>query len=235
MLFGGLGSADPNARDYLEAVYTEWGGGGAFDVFALHPYISTLYRYPDNQLMLDPRDYMHYESPTIIQKFLDRLTFWGDAGKELWATELGWNSAKGVPEAYNCPAIAEQLVYDTEQADYLTAGFDILLNEPVWSSPPNQPALTKVFWYSFNDTSATINCNPTQTASEVASPRAWSPSWNVDTNPLLSPQLDVVPWSFGLYNGNYWPKLSQCYYRNYPVRPTVCYEVYLPTLMLDAQ
>ncbi|HIQ04763.1 MAG TPA: hypothetical protein EYH31_03605, partial [Anaerolineae bacterium] len=40
VLFGGLGSADPNARDYLVNVYSSQ-STVPFDVFALHPYVST--------------------------------------------------------------------------------------------------------------------------------------------------------------------------------------------------
>ncbi len=228
VLFGGLGSADPNARDYLVAFYGEFVGSGPFDVFALHPYISTEYRYTDGRLMLDPQDYMHYESPTIIQKFLDRLTVEGDGGKDLWATELGWNSAKGVPEGDNCPAIAEQLVSETEQANYLTASFDILFDEPQW--PPGSSAITKIFWYQFSDTTGAVECNPTSVASEGQS-RHWSPSWNDSSNALLALQLDIVPWYFGLYDSARKPKLSQCHYRYYPERPTSCYGIYLPTVL----
>lgn len=54
VVFGGLGGADINARDYLLQVY-----GSAtsltYDVFALHPYPSTQYRYWDGRLMVNPR------------------------------------------------------------------------------------------------------------------------------------------------------------------------------------
>ncbi len=59
VIFGGLGSADPNARAYLAQAY----GSGislVYNVFALHPYPSTLYRYWDGRLMVAPQDYMHY-------------------------------------------------------------------------------------------------------------------------------------------------------------------------------
>jgi hypothetical protein len=225
VLFGGLGSADPNADDYLRDCYGEFGGSGPFDVFALHPYISTEYRYTDGRLMLDPQDYMHYEPPTIIQKFLDRLTSEGDGGKDLWATESGWNSAKGVPAGDNCPAIAEQLVSRVEQANYLTSGFDILFNEPEWN--PGAPAITKIFWYQFSDTTGAVECNPTLAAG-AGQGRQWSPSWNASSNALLSPQLDTVPWYFGLYDSDRKPKLAQCHYRCYP---DPCYGIYLPTLL----
>ncbi len=225
VVFGGLGSADPNARDYLVTLYGELADPSPFDIFALHPYISTEYRYTDGRLMLNPQDYMHYEPPTIIQKFLDRLTSEGDGGKDLWATELGWSSARGVPEGDNCPAIAEQLVSRVEQANYLTTGFDILFNEPEWN--PGSPAIAKIFWYQFSDTTGEVDCNTTSVASKGQS-RQWSPSWNVSSNALLSPQSDTVPWYFGLYDSARNPKLSQCHYRSYP---DPCYGTYLPMIL----
>ena len=225
VVFGGLGGADINARDYLLQVY-----GSAtsltYDVFALHPYPSTQYRYWDGRLMVNPQDYMHYDSPTIIKKFQDVLSARGHAYKSIWATELGWNSAAGSPPAQNCAAINEALVTRWAQASYLTKGFDILFKETGWT--PYLPGVTKVFWYQYRDTGACINCQAAAAAGG-AQAFAWSPAWNVLTPGATCPpeRPDLVDWWFGLYQGDFVPKPAQAAFACYP---RTC-GAYLPLLL----
>ncbi|NOZ72807.1 MAG: hypothetical protein GXP38_13005 [Chloroflexi bacterium] len=227
VLFGGLGSADPNARDYLVSVYSSQ-STVPFDVFALHPYVSTLYRYPDGRLMVNPQDYMHYESPTIIKKFKDELSLNGDAFKRIWATEQGWNSAIDSPRSAGCSAISEALVDRASQAHYLTSGFDILFTETGWSV--YSPSITKIFWYQYRDTGACVDCQTALAASSLSSSQSfsWSPSWNAAPASAQCPpeHPDLVDWWYGLYQGDFVPKPAENAFREYPQRP-----IWLPTIL----
>ncbi|OIO95176.1 MAG: hypothetical protein AUK03_05795 [Anaerolineae bacterium CG2_30_64_16] len=223
--FGGLGSADPLARDYLIQVYDST-TSPAYDVFALHPYPSTMYRYWDNRLMVNPQDYLHYESPTIVKKFQDVLTARGHAYKSIWATELGWNSAAGSPPAQNCAAINEALVTRWTQASYLTKSFDILFKETGWTS--YLPGVIKIFWYQYRDTGACINCQAAAAAGG-AQAFAWSPAWNVLAPGATCPpeRPNLVDWWFGLYQGDFVSKPAQAAFGCYP---RTC-SAYLPLLL----
>ncbi len=225
VVFGGLGSADPLARDYLIQVYDST-TSLAYDVFALHPYPSTLYRYWDGRLMVTPQDYMHYENPTIIRKFQDELAANGHAYKTIWATELGWNSAAGSPPAQNCAAINEALVTRWAQASYLTKSFDILFKETGWTS--HLPGVIKIFWYQYRDTGACINCAAAAAASG-AQAFAWSPAWNALAPGATCPpeRPNLVDWWFGLYQGDFVPKPAQAAFGCYP---RTC-SAYLPLLL----
>ncbi len=225
VVFGGLGSADPNARDYLIQIYDST-TSPAYNVFALHPYPSTMYRYSDGRLMVDPQDYLHYESPTIIKKFQDELAANGQASKPIWATELGWNSAAGSPPAQNCVAINEALVTSGAQASHLTTSFDILFKETGWTS--NLPGVTKIFWYQYRDTGTCVKCS-TVVAASGAQAFTWSPSWNARFSGATCPAdaPDLVDWWFGLYQGDFVPKLAQFSFGCYP---RTCGD-YLPMLV----
>jgi hypothetical protein len=223
VVFGGLGSADTNAADYLTAFYDELGTaypgrGGPFDIFALHPYMSTLYRDGSQNLLVDPNDYLHYESPTIIAKFQDIISGSNphgidDGHVEIWATELGWNSAKG---AETCSAIVEQLVTGEEQAQYLEDGYDILLRETSWDD--GTPGVTKVFWYQYRDTGVILDCADTTGDRH-------SPSWYASRpqrQDFFAAGLRPAHWWYGLYDGAFVPKSSQLAFRDFTARgPTV--------------
>jgi hypothetical protein len=228
VLFGGLGSADPNADEYLRQVYLSLASPSPYNVFALHPYVSTLYRYPDGRLMVNPVDYMHAELPTIMEKFLTRLSTNGDAFKRIWATELGWNSAIDSLHSAGCNAISEALVDRASQAHYLTSGFDILFTETGWSA--YSPSITKIFWYQYRDTGACVDCQTALAASSLSSSQSfsWSPSWNAASAGAQCPpeQPDLVDWWYGLYQGDFVPKPAEDAFRRYPQRP-----MYLPTIL----
>lgn len=74
---------------------------------------------------------------TIIDKFVRRMEQNDDAGKKVWVTEVGWNSAQGEP---NAPALVVDRI---TQAFYLQKGFDILDNQA--------RAVDKIFWYKYQD------------------------------------------------------------------------------------
>ena len=220
VVFGGLGSADTNAADYLYEFYDELGNaypgrGGPYDIFALHPYMSTLYRDASQNLLVDPQDYLHYESPTIIAKFQDIISGNNphgidDGQVEIWATELGWNSAKG---AETCSAIVDQLVTREEQAQYMDDGYDILLSETTWDD--GSPGVTKVFWYQYRDTGVILDCADT---SSVRHSPSWYASHPQQTD-VIAAGLRPAHWWFGLYDGAFVPKPSQLAFRDYTARP----------------
>ena len=220
VVFGGLGSADTNAAAYLYEFYTELGNaypgrGGPYDIFALHPYMSTLYRDASQNLLVDPQDYLHYESPTIIAKFQDIISgsnphHINDGQVEIWATELGWNSAKN---AETCSAIVDQLVTRDEQAQYLDAGYDILLSETSWDD--GTPGVTKVFWYQYRDTGVILDCADTSSVRH-------SPSWytsRLQPTGVIAAGLRPAHWWYGLYDGAFAPKPAQLAFRDYTARP----------------
>lgn len=224
VLFGGLGSADSNALTYFDQVYDS-ASSLTYDVFALHPYLSTMYRYSDGRLMVDPQDYLHYESPTIIKKFQIELAANGHANKPIWATELGWNSAAGSSLSANCPAINEALVTAQAQAHYLARSFDILFKETGWNA--TTPGIVKIFWYQYRDTGACVKCSAAVAAGS-GQPFGWSPSWNVQRSAASCPtdRPNLVDWWFGLYQGDFVPKPAQGAFGCYP---KIC-TAYLPML-----
>ncbi|MCX6050777.1 MAG: cellulase family glycosylhydrolase, partial [Chloroflexi bacterium] len=105
VLFGGLGGVDRNAMTYFGTVLDKIQANPIpFDLFALHPYPSGEYNKVDGRVELEPGYYLRGEIEarpgTILTKFrqtLDDTTFFppNQTGKPIWATELGWNSAKG--------------------------------------------------------------------------------------------------------------------------------------------
>ncbi|HUW14175.1 MAG TPA: hypothetical protein VM537_30920, partial [Anaerolineae bacterium] len=230
VVFGGLGSADGNAAAYLREFYAAWSAAhpaqpAPFDILGIHPYLSTLYRDGSGQLLRDPKDYLRYESPTIIAKFQDILAGSNPAGiddgqKDIWATELGWNSARG---AETCAAIRDQLVYRSEQAQFLRDGFDILLRETAWDD--GAAGVSKVFWYQYRDTGVFLDCGGTGGGSGAAmGAPLLSPSWHGSA--LAQAQASLAPdggqlvhWWFGLYDGAFVAKPAQVAFQAY-VAPT---------------
>ena len=245
VLFGGLGSADNAALNYLEAVYAHLPTPSPFDILAIHPYFSV--EYDPGNLKLKPAAYLlrnEIGAPTIIHKFLAEMAQHGDGNKAVWVTELGWNSAIDSPLSANCPAINNQLVDHEQQAAFLQESFDILFKQTAWdwlnpelalqisesstaessTSGPSLtvPSITKIFWFQYRDTGIQIDCNRTQSrmsASEQAQSGAR--------------ELEVVDWWYGLFDGNFQPKAAHDAFRCYPhaVSGAGCvHGVFLPTI-----
>lgn len=220
VIFGGLASAWNNATDYLLKVYqfldSDQGGARPFDYFALHPYF-------DDTHGLDPSMYMHaseHMTPTlgdrtIIDKFVRIMEAKGDAGKKIWITEVGWNSAKGESNV-NC--LANVVVDIVSQAIYLKKGFDILYNEA--------RSVDKIFWYQYMDTRSDA-CN-------TASPQhtVWSvPKPARDLFDPYSPTANE-PGYYGLYGADkHTPKLSQCAFAAYPQPCAQIRSLFLPLIL----
>lgn len=153
ILFGGLGSAWDDSRDYLEAVYNALGNARPFDYLAIHPY---------PKASTDPINYLHSDIgyQTIIDKFLETMFNHGDNNKKIWITEIGWNStADNDPEPW-CKT--QLLVTEPQQALYLKQGFDILFNEVHLWNDPNTPAIEKIIWYQYIDIGILYTCAPIQ-------------------------------------------------------------------------
>ncbi len=219
VLFGGLGSAWDDAHDYFVDVYGRLATPRPFDIFALHPY------YTDTvSITVDPMDYMHHESPTILEKFLRTLADGGDWEKKFWITEVGWNSAKGDPAAA-CRG-AHTLVSQYEQATYLTSSFDILFTEVIDLATGTTPMVEKVFWYQHADSNA---------ARAEACPPGFTRSGGSISTLSLRPLADedAVPWNYGLYRydgdrGQWRAKPAQCAFQRYP---RACAWLFLPVVL----
>jgi hypothetical protein len=193
VLFGGLASAWHDSHDYLRAVYheldTTLDGARPFDALAIHP-------YPRKGEGPNPAVYMFADRKlgyaTILDKFLETMAEHGDSQKPIWVTEIGWNSAR---QSRNRPTCFNAvLVQESEQARYLTAMFDILLNDvPLWGQPGTH-AVTKVFWYQYMDVGTLDPC-------------------------VLGSAARPLPkdWWFGLYRGDkVTPKPGWCAFVAYP-------------------
>jgi hypothetical protein len=194
VIFGGLASAWQDSHDYLRAVYAELdanlGAARPFDALAIHP-------YPRKGEGPDPSVYMFAERKlgyeTILDKFLETMAEQGDGDKAIWVTEIGWNSAR---QSRNRPTCLHRvLVQESEQAHYLTAMFDILLNDVHFWGQPGARAVEKVFWYQYMDVGTLDPC-----AAGGAAARALPKDW----------------W-FGLYRGDkVTPKPGWCAFVAYP-------------------
>jgi len=210
VVFGGLGSADPNALSYALSTFNTLVTFSPvpFTIFATHPYHSIFYKTADGRVENDPAYYMRgeiqYRPATIVQKFREKLddSYYflpAEQGKAIWATELGWNSSQG---SMTCSNYQELVVTQAEQACYLQRGFHSLFNL--------SPTVAKVFWYQYHDTGQEIeeaDCGVAGQASTLTT--LPSPSWvesDVADYFLQASNVSVVtvPWEFGLYNGNIW-------------------------------
>lgn len=222
VLFGGLGSAWNDSRDYLVDVYGEWNSAGHFDYFAVHPYF-------DDTHGLDPAVYMHSDPgyDTILDKFMETMHGRGDGSKKTWITEVGWNSAQGHPDVgckWNVVITAQ------EQATFLKIGFDILFNEvDLWATPWIR-AVNKAIWYQYMDIG--------QRYDDVCwAGMAGGMGWKGYVPAAMSRVVGAgqatsnpdVPWWFGLYHGDKkTPKPSQCAFMAYPGE---CRQVFLPVVL----
>lgn len=122
ILLGGLFPTPRNGlslEDFLGGLY-RGGGRGLFDAVALHPYART------------PRDAIDRvaQARAVMRRF-------GDSGKPIWITEVGWASA-GTP-----PGL---VVGPQGQASYLRRMFELA------AADRRRLGIAGVVWYSLNDT-----------------------------------------------------------------------------------
>jgi len=247
VVFGGLVSADDNSSNYLSDFYTALrinhnSVATPFDIFGIHPYPSTQYTDATGKRLLDPDLYLHKGAPTIFDKFhtvlkgLNNLSR-NDSNKDIWVTEIGWNSAVGSDASlkHTCMAAEELWVTPDQQTAYLPASFNILFKETAWPSE-NRASVTKIFWYQYRDTSLNLN----KSTQCLNWPAKGSISWYLTDwyRYLFGPSTTdsvTVPWSYGLYNGDFQPKFGVfCTFKTYPNAPDDCYNfnhrVYLPII-----
>ena len=250
VVFSGLVSPDNTARDYLAGVYAALesehnSAETPFDLFAVHPYPSGQYVDANGNFLLAPGDMWLAELPTVFSKFHDTLLGINalnrnDSDKDIWVTEFGWNSAKGSDQDNEdvCIAAEEDWVTEGQQENYLATGLNILFEDTAWPNEDRQ-SITKAFWYQYRDTGAELNV----LSDCVDWPDRNSYNWYLSYmyNYLFGPSEDevvVVPWSFGLYDGNFQPKYgTHCAFKEYPNWPDACYnfdyQVFLPTINSD--
>jgi len=248
VVFSGLVSSDNIARDYLADVYAALESEHnsietPFDLFAVHPYPSGQYVDANGNFLLAPDDMWLTELPTVFDKFQqvllgrDNVLGRDDSDKDIWVTEFGWNSAKGSEQdnADVCVAAEKDWVTQGEQENYLANGLSILFEDTAWPDEDRQ-SITKAFWYQYRDTGAELNV----LSDCVDWPDRNSYSWyrTYMYNYLFGPDDEesvVVPWSFGLYDGNFQPKDgTHCAFKEYPNWPDACYNfdylVFLPVI-----
>jgi hypothetical protein len=214
ILFGGLDHVWATSQ-YLEPVYDaldqDWDGARPFDILAVHPYFVTR----ESQFILDPNVYLwEVDDPshTILDKYLAYMASRGDGDKDIWITEIGWNSALDNPAIENCPGIRPWCVTRTEQAQYLRDSFDILFKE-VTDPQGNHDRVKAIVWYQYQDTSSSL--------AELAAKLSIS----LETLPH-DPQT-ICPADWGLVDGNGEPKPSCWAYQAYRRRWTM----YVPVML----
>lgn len=223
---GGLGGITDDAFAYFNAFYqsVEALPDSVYDVLALHPYPFKI----AGQNWRDPKVYLYYGlrtgERTRLDRFMNRVTLARDQGKPIWITEVGWNSAQGQP---TCGGYGEDFVTRAEQVTYLVDSFDILFKESTWRSGRSlsAPGVTNIFWYQYHDTAFGVNCaRQRSSAAALAAPSAYN-AWP-GSHPAAT-GTGVIPWHFGLFDGNLQPKPAWCAFGAYPQR---CQAVYLPVI-----
>ena len=224
IVYGGLAQAFEDTQTYFFSTQTEFGGIGIYpyDVLGSHPYTdgrqgSGGCATPSNPNRdchgIDPQTYM-FNSPgynNIFDPFLESMANRGHGDTNIWATEIGWNSSlgSGLSEP-TCQAHA--LVYETDQADYLKPGFDIMFNDiTLWGQSEN--AIEKAFWFGLMDFAL---LNEEVGCADIPPDRALS-------------------MSFGLYRGDLAQKPVWCDFRAYPdnCEDLEIYDLYLPLTVRD--
>jgi hypothetical protein len=213
ILFGGLDHAWATSQ-YLEPVYdsldADWAGARPFDILAVHPY----FEIRDGRYVLDPNVYLwEAEDPsrTVLDKYLAYMASRGDEDKDIWITEIGWNSALDNPAVENCPGIKQWCVTRAVQAKYLRDSFDILFHE-VRDPEGNRDRVKAIVWYQYQDTGSTL--------AELAA------KLSISLEALPGDPRTVCPADWGLVDGNREPKPAYWVYRAYPLRWTA----YLPAV-----
>lgn len=219
VLFGGLASAWGDSDLYLEQVYSSFSGTSPFNRFAVHP-------YPKAEYGPDPTIYMYEElgpgQDTIIDKFLETMYLRTDGNKHIWITEVGWNSAKNLPNRPICHDPV--LVTEGEQATYLKPLFDILFNEVDLWQIPGVSAIDKVIWYQYMDVGTPDPCS----GGQATDGHAYVPAQEMTTS-----EQDVA-WLFGLYRSDkVTTKPVWCEYLAYPFTCNDFFDnrIYLPVAL----
>jgi hypothetical protein len=207
VLFGGLDHVWVTGQ-YLEPVYdaldADWAGARPFDILAVHPY----FVYAEGKYVLDPNVYLRDdENPghTILDPYLAFMASRGDGDKDIWITEIGWNSALDNPAIENCPGMKQWCVDKATQARYLKDSFDILLNE-VQDPDGNRDRVETIVWYQYHDTATPV--------AEIAR-RMSLPRRDISADPDA-----ICPADWGLVDGNKQPKPAYWAYQSYPLPPT---------------
>ena len=118
---------------------------------------------------------------------------------------MGWNSAFGNPDV---GPWANQVVTPQLQADYLTTGFDILFNEVELWNQSGTRAVSKAFWFAYQDFYVPVLLWDTT---------AWHGWGRQDTAP--QGPTEVRPAYFGLYDAGRDRKPSFYHFWAYPMRP----------------
>ncbi|MBN1658095.1 MAG: PKD domain-containing protein [Anaerolineae bacterium] len=206
ILLGGLDHVWATSQ-YLEPLYDawdqHWAGARPFDILAVHPYFTKV----GDEFILDPNVYLwdDGEPPqTILDAYLDYMDSRGDGNKDIWITEIGWNSALDNPAIGNCPDMKPWCVGRAVQAQHLGASFDILFHE-VEDPEGNHDRVKTIVWYQYHDT--------TSTAEEMARRLGIDPA-------TLSSDLEAIcPADWGLVDGNREPKLAYWAFQTYPQAP----------------
>ena len=112
IVFGGTAGVD---SEYIQRCY-DLGAADYFDVMAVHPY----------QWGATFNDGWNREKIEGLRSLMDR---WGDAGKPIWLTEIGWSTSE---------------VSDDDQARLLVQSY-------VSNLAMNHIGVAKVFWFSVKD------------------------------------------------------------------------------------
>jgi len=138
VVMGGLSAATPASRDYLRAVYQSpaFADYHPMDVVAVHPYNWTA----------GPYTYMSDALRFFIKAVMND---YGDEGKRLWLTEIGWNVH---PDAGNSVGPGGTLP-DNEalQGQYVSELFDLAATLTDYYHPELGPMVERVFLYNYAD------------------------------------------------------------------------------------
>jgi len=220
VLFAGLEHAWNSYNNYFAEVYNrldnEQGRARPFDIFAIHPYRDANYSQAPSVYMVQPDEMPDPSDRTIIDKFVRTMEANGDAGKKVWVTEVGWNSALGEPNAP--PLVVDKIT----QAFYLQKEFDILLDQA--------RSVDRVFWYKYQD-------EITQMSAPNFNRLMTGEDWRIRhpaTEPFdYSAPSVAAPGFWGLYTHIHKldPKPSRCAFKYYPQRcPDLPWLDFLPLI-----
>jgi Cellulase (glycosyl hydrolase family 5)/Bacterial Ig domain len=125
------GATTGNNFDFLEALYRN-GIKGSFDAVGVHTDTACLTNGPD----------VHYREPdgrvgrysfTGYREMYRVMSSHGDGGKQIWMTELGWNTQSTAPGSCNVGAWKGQKplgVTESQQAQFLTQAYRCLAADP---------------------------------------------------------------------------------------------------------
>jgi hypothetical protein len=225
VMFGGLGSANKDSRDYARRVFEYWDNNlnqvRPFAIFAVHPYAPPNSNPNPAYYFYDPNQ-IDRPGTNLMTKFRELLQAYGMGSVPIWATEVGWNAAIGDP-AGPSPCIPYPVtVY--QQSTHLMTLFNQLLD-------PAQGGISKVIWYQYND--VPVVCNPALAlaSTQQGAGRGVTQTLPSDLDTLdLTAQGQIIPWNFGLYDiTRNRPKFAECAFRNYPV-PCPLNVSYLPII-----